>query len=524
MSSIARQPDAPTGDDLVAYLDGELSPDECRRVEQRLASDESYRQQLRDLDQAWEALDSLPTAKATDDFARTTMELVTVAAEGEASKATAGAASARRHRLLWQIAAGAAAIALGFVIARAILPDPNRQLLQDLPVIRQAEALQLVPSVEFLRQLAEVVPAESLMTDEEAATKELTQVELVSSDSPEERRRWVESQSAEQKARLASQAKRFNDLQRIRGEQQRLKDLERDIARANDSKKLQATLVAYSQWLAGLSAARQETLREDMAERSTEEQVEVVHQFVRNENAQASRQLSDEDSDRLKREVLAIVAERQDEILREMRRRGEHERARRLEGPRGALMVITRAMLQGRDDDEIRDRLVGALSPTARAHLDNLRRDFRRAQLWQWVRQSLETTVGPDDLERFFAEKLDNEERELLLNMPTEEMQSRLQRLYFAAELGTGDAAPWLEERTDDIDEREGPPNGRDPGFRRDERWRDGPPRGGPPDRGPGPPPEFFDRERMPPRPNVPRRPGGPRDDERRDGPPPENF
>ena len=56
MSSIANpQFEPPNNDELVAYLDGELPPEECRAVEERLANDDAYRQQLRDLDQAWEA-------------------------------------------------------------------------------------------------------------------------------------------------------------------------------------------------------------------------------------------------------------------------------------------------------------------------------------------------------------------------------------------------------------------------------------------------------------------------------------
>jgi hypothetical protein len=518
MSPVAPQPELPTAEDLVAYLDGELAPEDCRRVEQRLAADEDYRQQLRDLDQAWEALDSLPTAKATDDFARTTMELVTVAAEGDASKVSATASKTRRSRLLWQIVAGAAAVALSFFIARAILPDPNRRLLQDLPVIRQAEALQLVPNVEFLRQLADEVPADSLMTDDEAANRELSHIKLISTDSPEARRSWVESQSAEQKAKLAAAAKRF--AARTPGERERLIKLQREISRADDSQKLQEMLVAYGQWLDGLTAGKQEQLREEMAELSTDEQVERVRQFVRGENAQASRQLSNEDAERLRREVLAIAAERQGELSREMRRRGERDRARRLEGPEGALMIVTRELSRDRNNDEVRDRLVDTLSPNARAHLDRLNRDFRRGQLWQWVRQSLQTKVGPHDLERFFAEKLENSEREKLLNMPADEMQWHLERLYFAAELGSGEATPWWIEAPNADDERRGPPGGREPDFPREGPRRDGPRRDR--ERGPGSPPrEFLDRERMPPGPDGPRGPGGPRGVERPEGRPP---
>jgi len=65
-STVNPQSDSPNNDELVAYLDGELPPEECRMVEDRLASDEEYRQQLRDLDLAWEALSALPPATVDD--------------------------------------------------------------------------------------------------------------------------------------------------------------------------------------------------------------------------------------------------------------------------------------------------------------------------------------------------------------------------------------------------------------------------------------------------------------------------
>ena len=46
MSTTPSQSESPDTDELVAYLDGELSADECRRVERRLASDADYRRRL----------------------------------------------------------------------------------------------------------------------------------------------------------------------------------------------------------------------------------------------------------------------------------------------------------------------------------------------------------------------------------------------------------------------------------------------------------------------------------------------
>ena len=319
MSSIVDpQPEQPAADELVAYLDGELQPDDCRRVEERLAVDADYRRQLRDLDQAWEALDALPTRKSDDDFARTTMELVAVAAQADASVVSESAAKTRRRRMIWFATAALAGVLLGFVAAWLLLPNRNLDLLRDLPVIRQVDVLRQVESVDFLSRLAARVPEERLMNDEPAIDNELTQLTSAGSESFQERRAWVEALSPEEKVILAAQEKRFVNLkERIPGEQDRLRTLQQEISAGG--LELQRTLLAYDQWLSQLTAAQQEALREDLLDRTVEEQVELVGRLVRQERAQASRRLTPEDAEKLRNVLREIANERQAEISADSR-------------------------------------------------------------------------------------------------------------------------------------------------------------------------------------------------------------
>src|SRR3954468_18904632 len=119
MSSIVDPQPEPRDEELVAYLAGELATGECRAVEARLANHADYRQQLRDLDQAWEALSALPPATVDDSFARTTIELACVQAEEDLSRQKSSVAMETWYRTRWWIAAGAAATMLGFIIARS---------------------------------------------------------------------------------------------------------------------------------------------------------------------------------------------------------------------------------------------------------------------------------------------------------------------------------------------------------------------------------------------------------------------
>ena len=99
------QSETPDTDELVAYLDGELSADECRRVERRLASDAEYRRRLTELEQAWTALEALPSTVVDEDFARTTIEMVAVAARARSAGRVGDAVDLGRRRTYWLAAA-----------------------------------------------------------------------------------------------------------------------------------------------------------------------------------------------------------------------------------------------------------------------------------------------------------------------------------------------------------------------------------------------------------------------------------
>ena len=110
---------------LVAYLDGELDNESCRRIEELLAVDPDVRRKLHWLEQTWEILDELDTAPVGEDFTRTTMQMVALAAEEDVRKAAE--AAPRRRRRAWlltglgMLAAGVAGFAI-FVVAA---PNPK---------------------------------------------------------------------------------------------------------------------------------------------------------------------------------------------------------------------------------------------------------------------------------------------------------------------------------------------------------------------------------------------------------------
>lgn len=149
----------PTTDDtalheeLVAYLDGELDADQSRRIEQRAVAEPNTRRTLEDLDRTWHMLDELQAPATNEDFTHTTLEMVAVAAEDDARKAKADLPRRRTRARMAALAAVAGMGAAGFLLVAYLTPDPNAQLLKDLPILENFEQYRQVDNIKFLRTL-----------------------------------------------------------------------------------------------------------------------------------------------------------------------------------------------------------------------------------------------------------------------------------------------------------------------------------------------------------------------------------
>jgi hypothetical protein len=487
MSSTAGPvPDLPAEEELVAYLDGELPPEACRRVEARLAADAAYRQRLHDLDQAWEALEALPAMRADEDLARTTLELVTVAAADDLYHVSDRSTAIRRRLMAWVAAGGVAAAVAGFAAARVLLSLNDAAILNDLPVIRYVDLLTQVEDVDFLRRVSSAISLEQFVED--PADARLVPSRLSAAETRDARRQWIEDLSPDEKAILASQTRRFDELPAE--EKRRIRALYRDILQAHDAASLLTTLVAYGQWLSQLTPGEQEQLREESWGLPPNDQIDRLRRFARQERNRAARRLSAEDAEKVRAAALTLVEERRSMLLDEMRNRGPADRGRRLEGPRGALMILSRELQDDDAAEQARRRIVAQLSPEARSHLERLgrwNRRLQRYQLWQWIRDALQPKWGAGELEAFFAEELDNSQRERLLNLPQGEMKAELERLYLINEFGfRGGERGIGPDRTDHrpgLGEREsgGRDRGRPPQQPPPHRRRPPPPDGPPP-------------------------------------------
>jgi anti-sigma factor RsiW len=140
--------------EFVAYLDGEADVETSRKLEQLIAGDERARQRLQALERAWEALDLLPAARASEQFAATTVEMIALAEDQEVC-AVRQVEKTRNRGFLACLAFVVIAVAsFGFALTSRIANRGNQRLLQDLTIIENLDAYRQAGDIEFLRRLA----------------------------------------------------------------------------------------------------------------------------------------------------------------------------------------------------------------------------------------------------------------------------------------------------------------------------------------------------------------------------------
>jgi anti-sigma factor RsiW len=143
--------------ELVAYLDGELSEDAARVVEDKINSDPTLRAEVDSLSRTWELLDYLPTHDPSPSFTHRTLERVS-ATKPRIAATGIGPRNAYWRRLAFAggwAAAVLLAAGVGFGVTTRVLPrEPtDEELARDLGVIEHEKAYEQVNDIEFLKQL-----------------------------------------------------------------------------------------------------------------------------------------------------------------------------------------------------------------------------------------------------------------------------------------------------------------------------------------------------------------------------------
>jgi hypothetical protein len=419
-----RSPGAmPPDEELVAYLDGELDADNTRRIEELLACDVKVRDRLQQMERTWDLLDDLDAAPADGHFAQTTLEMVAVAAQRDVAASLADAPRQRRHRRRALGAGLLAAAAAGFLAVAWLWPDPNRPLLDDLPVLENFDAYRQIDNLEFARQLRPLFPGkEGVSAADTAAAQE----------SIAQRRQRIEHMDPAEHEKLSRLQQRFATLNAA--EQERLRRLDESLRAADDGPLLRRTIHRYWDWLNALPLyARGELAGLDPAER-----IKAIERRLKDAtDLEALQKWMHDRATGREAQFLSTLPEPQRKGLMEMSPAARHQwvflamyqRRRPGGGVRPLGTMLT---------DEDLATLRGLLSPQTRQELESKPKEQQRQTIAGWMHdvvreeRSHSHPAAADDpqLADFFDRVLTDEERDRLLAMPGEEMLRSLQQLY----------------------------------------------------------------------------------------------
>ena len=160
-----------TREDLVAYLDGELTEVECQAIETSLADNKKMRTEIDALSKTWQMLDEIDPVRASEEFSRKTLNSIAAVKTEEPAKS----------QFNWRAFVGpilAAAFVImagigGFLLTNQPLSKSSRanilaskQSAQDMELIRKLHVYQALladspgddspdQTVEFVRLLQE---------------------------------------------------------------------------------------------------------------------------------------------------------------------------------------------------------------------------------------------------------------------------------------------------------------------------------------------------------------------------------
>ena len=143
-------------EDLVAYVDGELSEERQRELDSVLSQNAVARREVARLEEVYDLLDHLPRPEVSGDFTASTMQTIRRETTEGFSDDSSAAAPARTdlRPLLWAAGVAAAVTFLAAAAAHFAGGSAARLRAEDVPVLERLDELRAVGDREFLDWLA----------------------------------------------------------------------------------------------------------------------------------------------------------------------------------------------------------------------------------------------------------------------------------------------------------------------------------------------------------------------------------
>lgn len=493
---------------LVAYLDGELSDEQSQAIERQISSNESVKEEIQSLDQAWNALDALPLQSTNHQFTQSTIAMVTMAANEEVVQATTTMPALRRKRRWGTGIAIVCFLCAGFLLSSLVIGYQDRQLIRHLSETRYAKTLNQIGDIEFLKawsdEASKTIPLSRLANfSEEAETWS-----MLSSSPPAERFRWAEALPPDEMSKLSDQSIAFQSLTDVK--QNRLSKLDQQLSELEEANQLRHYALLYEQLVAKLPPIEQASLR-NMPD---EERINRMRKEVRRQQSRLLIEMTDEEQRTFRRaidesleRIDAVDNERADNLIQEYYRRRypnktiskeqillfkliRMARLSNLPTSKSNKPMLGFSKAIAEIWESIQEDLLDALPPRIQDEIQGSKNKSKQLLMLSQLIGSTMQSTSVADASTYFSEELTQREQLEYLSLTKEEMQEKLEER-FSSEMFEG-----LDARADFWNERRarpGPPRRenaeRRPQDFRSPRERQSPPNfnQGPRGNGPGP-------------------------------------
>ncbi len=290
------QPVDAIDEQLVAYLDGELPPDDVRELERRLGGDSILRQRLRELQNGWELLDELPQPASSGALLETTIRMAAVDGGKRPSDAN-GAWYQRRIGVISAIAlATLLCFAAGIVGVRLRNQMRYQQQLRDLSVAVHLDAYlnaNDIPLIEAISQMDQWRQAAAIA--ERLGEWNFSLAGMIDNASPQQREELLPTLSIEDQESVAAAWERFEKI--APADRLGVKDVAEYVANHNDPQALLKTMDRFARWRESLSAEERDQLTVGTLDERLGFIKQAIDRTVSQWTRQSGRALSDDDVD-----------------------------------------------------------------------------------------------------------------------------------------------------------------------------------------------------------------------------------
>ncbi len=260
---------------------------------------------------------------------------------------------------------------------------------------------------------------------------------LSTADLMSARSRYVSGLSDADKEALRRKFYRFQSLKPA--EQDRLRQLEEDLVKDPNGPELRRIMVRYEEWFATLPA----TSRADLSDRSPTDRISAVTKLLHQQESQrmgplAGTNLKSSDVEAIQAWIEDFVTDNEQRLLAEIPEHVQLGFLNRIDDPHRRRLATYGAYLRhGKSDRTVRpSEKELKLSPEAQAVLREIKDPKKRAEVLQeWIKRvgffKMTPTVSKEQLQKFFNERLDPQQRDYLENLPVDQMRTELTKAYF---------------------------------------------------------------------------------------------